>query len=103
MNGRHLSKVNEMTAILDESIESVVGTPKNTAVVVLGGSPFVLLAGEPLEIHVSIYPNKDTVSITLLDVHKMLQSRGALLNDQVIHGYTDLLHTELFTRDISYV
>jgi hypothetical protein len=60
----------------------------------VGGSPFVLLDGIPSEIPGPIYPHRDTVSITLLDVQKMLQS-GALLNDQVIHGYImNLLGTQ---------
>jgi Ulp1 family protease len=62
-------------------------------VVVSGGSLFILIDGEPLEIPRPISPNRDTVSITLLDVHKMLQN-GALLNDQVIHGYMNLLGTK---------
>jgi Ulp1 family protease len=62
-------------------------------VVVSGGSLFILIDGEPLEIPRPISPNRDTVSITLLDVHKMLQN-GALLNDQVIYGYMNLLGTK---------
>jgi Ulp1 family protease len=94
MNGTSPSEVNEMTAITDESIESgVLETPKTLVVVVLGDSPFILIDGEPLEIPQPISPNRDTVSITLLDVHKMLQN-GALLNDQVIHGYMNLLGTQ---------
>ena len=43
------SEVNEMTAISDESIESgVLETPKTLVVVALGGSPFILIDGEPL-------------------------------------------------------
>jgi Ulp1 family protease len=84
------SEVNEIKAITDESIESVLETSKTSVVVVSGGSPFILIDGEPLEIPGPISPNRDTVSITLLDVHKMLQN-GALLNDQVIHGYMNLL------------
>jgi hypothetical protein len=84
------SEVNEMTAITDESIEIVLKTPKTSVVVVSGGSPFVLLDGEPLEIPGPISPNRYTVSLTQLDVHEMLQN-GALLDDQVIHGYMNLL------------
>jgi Ulp1 family protease len=55
-------------------------------------SQFILLDGEPLKIPGPISPNRDTVSLTLLDVHKILQN-GALLNNQVIHGYMNLLGT----------
>ena len=92
MNGTSPSEVNEMTAITNESVKCVLETPKTSVVVVSGGSPFVLLDGEPLKIPGPSSPNRDTVSLTLLDVHKMLQN-GALLNDQVIHGYMNLLGT----------
>ena len=49
MNGTSPSEVNEMTAITDESIESgVLETPKTLVVIALGGSPFILIDGEPL-------------------------------------------------------
>jgi hypothetical protein len=87
------SEVNKMTAITNESIESVLQTLKTLVVVVPGGSPFILIDGEPLEIPRPISPNRDAASITLLDAHKMLQN-GALLNDQVINGYMNLLCTQ---------
>jgi hypothetical protein len=43
MNGTSPSEVNEMTAITDESIESVLETPTTLVVAISGGSLFILI------------------------------------------------------------